>query len=156
MTEPVRPLEALIDRKERRENLTRMVAHADKKGIPLTRVMSAKQVRFMYDQLVLTETLLQATAPPAPTADKGECPGCGCSSALCVEYRLHGQVCCPDCSHRKTPAAPPERVSEGKEPAQDLDWLKGLAEWHTRTAAMERDPVLAAFHATAAEMLGAL
>ena len=47
----------------------------------------------------------QASAVPlTPTSDEiraGICTGCGVSKALCLEYRLHGNVCCPDCSHGK-------------------------------------------------------
>jgi hypothetical protein len=66
---------------------------------------------------------------------------------------LPGVELCGDC-WRSVPR--PFAPAPLPAPPQDLDWLKGLAEWHTRTAAMERDPVLVAFHATAAEMLGAL
>lgn len=39
-------------------------------------------------------------AEPALRERKCECFGCGCSKALCLEYKLHGAIaCCPDCRH---------------------------------------------------------
>lgn len=52
------------ERQARRANLDRMVAHAESKGIPLTRVLSGKQVRFMYDQLVAAEVVATQVSPP--------------------------------------------------------------------------------------------
>jgi hypothetical protein len=42
------------------------------------------------------------------SAAKAECSGCGCSRALCLEYKLHGAIaCCPDCQHGNAPEASP-------------------------------------------------
>jgi hypothetical protein len=68
------------------------------------------QVRWMIDfghSLMPMRAALQAATALVEEAinrdeTAGACSDCGCTSALCVEYRLHGQVCCPDCGHRRT------------------------------------------------------
>ena len=49
---------------------------------------------------VLLERLDEADDDSAKEmTDPHTCTGCGTSKALCLEYRLNGQACCPDCRH---------------------------------------------------------
>lgn len=53
------------------------------------------------------DLLASSPAREEPSEQKrNECAGCGVSRDLCLEYKLHGQVCCPDCDHGKQALAP--------------------------------------------------
>jgi hypothetical protein len=93
--QPVRPLEALIEEWR----------HVNNRGL------YGRGMRRCADELA---ALLQAAAPPAPTAEHHRCSVCGLRWD-----NLPGVELCGDC-WRSVPrpftehAAPPERVSEGK------------------------------------------
>jgi hypothetical protein len=64
---------------------------------------SIQAMRQCADEL---EAALAEGVPPAEP--KLLCSGCGCSKALCLEYKLNGAVaCCPDCNHWPESASVP-------------------------------------------------
>ncbi len=38
---------------------------------------------------------------PSKTDTLHCCEGCGAALAMCLYWRMHGKVCCPDCQHPK-------------------------------------------------------
>ncbi len=92
-----------------------------KENEDLTRVdgQCDSTVTLPHQPTAMESTAMSDTHAGAP---KGEdCQNCGCTSALCLEYRLHGQVCCPECSHSKVRVA-----AHAGAPAVDLDKIVAL------------------------------
>jgi len=106
MTEPVRPLEALIDQAERdakahRDEAAKALMHDNEQSARLHGTLA--QVHHWFAVEMKKVAALPA-APPAPTAEQVElCKVCGTTLAVIRK-----------CSYCGNEAAPPERVSEGK------------------------------------------
>jgi hypothetical protein len=99
MTEPVRPLEAL-----------KHISEIATEGYSATEMDGFDQIRAIADV-----ALLQAAAPPAPTAEPQFCKTCGGSGMIAYwDGGAYAGEMCPDAFHDQPVSAPPERVSEGK------------------------------------------